>query len=174
LAERVRMLRQHGMRQRYHHDETGWNARMDGFQGAVLSVNLRYISERNTQRREAAERYHQLFTAAGLAESGVYPAKGVILPKEIPGSHHIWHQYVIRTARRDALRDFLSSRQIGSEIYYPVPLHRQKALQFLGYSQGSFPEAERAAKEVLALPIFPEIRPDEQECVVLAITEFLS
>ena len=174
LAERVKMLRQHGMRQRYHHDEIGWNARMDGFQGAVLNVNLRYIPERNALRREAALRYHQLFADAGLAESGVYPDHGVVLPKEISGGRHVWHQYVIRTARRDGLREFLTSQQIGSEIYYPVPLHRQKALEFLGYPEGSFPEAERAAKEVLALPIFPEIWPDEQQRVVDAIAEFLS
>ena len=174
LAERVRMLRQHGMRERYHHDEVGWNARMDGFQGAVLSVNLRYIPERNAQRRAAVEHYHELFASAGLAESGIYPDHGVILPREIEGSHHVWHQYVIRSARRDALRDFLTARQIGSEIYYPVPLHRQKALAHLGYDEGCFPEAERAAREVLALPIFPEIRPDEQERVVGAIAEFLS
>ena len=174
LAERVRMLRQHGMRQRYHHDEVGWNARMDGFQGAVLSVNLRYIPERNAQRRAAVEHYHALFAATGLAESGTYPGHGVILPREIEGSHHVWHQYVIRSARRDALRDFLTARQIGSEIYYPVPLHQQKALANLGYGEGSFPEAERAAREVLALPIFPEIRPDEQQRVVGAIAEFLS
>jgi dTDP-4-amino-4,6-dideoxygalactose transaminase len=174
MAERVRMLRQHGMRQRYHHDEIGWNARMDGFQGAVLSVNLRHIPERNALRRQAALRYHAMFAAAGLAESGVYPEKGVILPKEIAGAEHVWHQYVIRTGRRDALRDFLTARQIGSEIYYPVPLHQQKALEFLGYAEGSFPEAERAAKEVLALPIFPEIRPDEQQRVVDAIAKFLS
>jgi dTDP-4-amino-4,6-dideoxygalactose transaminase len=174
LAERVRMLRQHGMRQRYHHDEVGWNARMDGFQGAVLNVNLRYIPERNRLRREAALRYHELFEASGLADGAIYPAHGVVLPKEIAGAKHVWHQYVIRSARRDELREFLTERQIGSEIYYPVPLHRQKALEFLGYPEGSFPEAERAAREVLALPIFPEIRPDEQERVVGAIAEFLS
>jgi dTDP-4-amino-4,6-dideoxygalactose transaminase len=174
LAERVRMLRQHGMRRRYHHDEVGWNARMDGFQGAVLQVNLRYISERNALRREAAMLYHRLFAAAGLAENAIYPEHGVVLPTEIAGGQHIWHQYVIRTGRRDALREFLTAQQIGSEIYYPVPLHLQKALAFLGYGEGSFPEAERAAKEVLALPIFPEIRPDEQERVVGAIAEFLS
>jgi len=174
LAERARMLRQHGMRQRYHHDEVGWNARMDGFQGAVLSVNLRYLPERNRLRREAALRYHELFEAVGVAESGVYPEHGVVLPRELAGANHAWHQYVIRSAQRDGLREFLSNQQIGSEIYYPVPLHRQKALEFLGYSEGSFPEAERAAREVLALPIFPEIRPDEQERVVGAIAEFLS
>jgi len=174
LADRVRMLRQHGMRQRYHHDEMGWNARMDGFQGAILSVHLRYITARNAERREAALRYTELFTSAGLAESTVYPNHGVVLPKEVEGNRHIWHQYVIRTNRRDALREFMTHCQIGSEIYYPVPLHRQKALEFLGYPEGSFPEAERAAREVLALPIFPEIRADEQQRVVAAIAEFLS
>lgn len=174
LAERARMLRQHGMRVRYHHDEMGWNARMDGFQGAILSVHLRYIDERNVLRREAALRYHELFAKAGLAESSVYPERGVVLPRELAGGRHIWHQYVIRTPRRDALRDFLTARKIGSEIYYPVPLHRQKALEFLGFGEGAFPEAERAAREVLALPIFPEIRADEQERVVSAIAEFLS
>jgi dTDP-4-amino-4,6-dideoxygalactose transaminase len=147
---------------------------MDGFQGAVLSVNLRYIGERNAQRRKAAELYTQLFESAGLAEGGIYPEIGVILPKEVAGSHHVWHQYVVRSPRRDALRDYLTAQQIGSEIYYPVPLHRQEALEFLGYAEGSFPEAERAAKEVLALPIFPEIRPGEQERVVSAIADFLS
>jgi dTDP-4-amino-4,6-dideoxygalactose transaminase len=115
-----------------------------------------------------------MFAAAGLAESCLYPVHGVVLPHEVLGSRHIWHQYVIRTARRDALREFLTSRKIGSEIYYPVPLHMQEALKSLGYSEGSFPEAERAAREVLALPIFPELREDEQETVVAAIAEFLS
>ncbi len=174
LAEHVKMLRQHGMRRRYYHDEIGWNTRMDGFQGAVLSVKLRYIDGWNHARRNVARRYHALFHAAGLAETGPYPSHGVVLPHEVPGSRHVWHQYVIRTASRDALRDFLTARKIGSEIYYPVPLHMQEALKNLGYAEGSFPEAERAAREVLALPIFPEIREDEQQTVVNAIAEFLS
>ncbi len=99
---------------------------------------------------------------------------GLILPHEVPGSHHVWHQYVIRTARRDGLREFLSARKIGSEVYYPAPLHLQEALKGLGYREGSFPESERAAREVLALPIFPELREDEQQTVVNAIAEFLS
>jgi dTDP-4-amino-4,6-dideoxygalactose transaminase len=115
-----------------------------------------------------------LFHAAGLAESGPYPTHAVVLPHEVPGSRHVWHQYVIRTGRRDALRDFLAIRGIGSEIYYPVPLHMQEALKSLGYAEGSFPEAERAAREVLALPIFPELREDEQQTVIDAIVEFLS
>jgi len=174
VAERVKMLRQHGMRRRYYHDEVGWNARMDGFQGAVLAVKLKYIEGWNQARRTIAKRYHALFHAAGLAESGPYPVHGVVLPHEVPGSRHVWHQYVIRTSRRDELRAFLTNRKIGSEIYYPVPLHLQEALQPLGYKAGDFPEAERAAQEVLALPIFPELREDEQETVVAAIAEFLS
>jgi dTDP-4-amino-4,6-dideoxygalactose transaminase len=174
VAERLRMLRQHGMRRRYYHDEVGWNARMDGFQGAILRVKLKYIAGWNQARRIVAERYGALFRAAGLAEAGPYPTHGVVLPHEVEGSLHVWHQYVIRTARRDALREFLTARQIGTEIYYPVPLHLQDALRDLGYSEGDFPEAERAAREVLALPIFPELREDEQQTVVGAIAEFLS
>jgi dTDP-4-amino-4,6-dideoxygalactose transaminase len=174
LAERVKMLRQHGMRRRYYHDELGWNTRMDGFQGAVLGVKLRYIEGWNQLRRTVARRYHALFHAAGLAEAGAYPVHGVVLPHEVAGSRHVWHQYVIRTRRRDALRDFLAMRQIGSEIYYPLPLHMQEALKSLGYAEGSFPEAERAAREVLALPIFPELREDEQQTVVAAVADFLS
>jgi len=174
VVERVRMLRQHGMRRRYYHDELGWNARMDGFQGAILNVKLKYIDGWNAARRVIAKRYHALFHAAGLAEAGIYPVHGVVLPREVPGGRRVWHQYVIRTARRDRLRAFLTSRQIGSEIYYPVPLHMQEALKNLGYAEGSFPEAERAAREVLAVPIFPELREDEQQTVVAAIAEFLS
>ena len=174
LAERARMLRQHGMRRRYYHDEIGWNTRLDGFQGAVLRVKLNYIEGWNQARRTVAERYNALFRAAGLAEAGPYPAKGVVLPTEAAGARSVWHQYVIRTPRRDALRAFLSERKIGSEVYYPVPLHLQEPLACLGYKAGDFPEAERAAGEVLALPIFPELREDEQQIVVKAIAEFLS
>jgi len=174
IAERAQMLRQHGMRRRYHHDEIGWNTRMDGFQGAILEVKLKYIDGWNQLRRTVAKRYHALFHAAGLVEAGPYPSQGVVLPHEVVGSRHAWHQFVIRTSRRDALHDFLAERKIGSQIYYPIPIHLQEALKGLGYKEGSFPEAERAAHEVLALPIFPELREDEQQTVVAAIAEFLS
>ncbi len=174
VAERVKMLRNQGMRRRYHHDELGWNARMDGFQGAVLTVKLKHIGAWNETRCELAARYGRLFSRAGLAENGPYPAKGLVLPHEAPGAKHVWHQYVIRVARRDALREFLTARGIGSEIYYPVPLHLQEALKPLGYREGDFPEAERASREVLALPIFPELHEDEQNAVAEAIAEFLS
>jgi dTDP-4-amino-4,6-dideoxygalactose transaminase len=174
LAERARMLRQHGMRRRYHHDELGWNARMDGFQGAILEVKLKHIDRWNDARRALAANYDQLFRSAGLADPGPYPTHGVVLPREVPGTKHVWHQYVIRTSRREELRAFLSERKIGSEVYYPVPLHLQDALKSLGYKEGDFPEAERAAREVLALPMFPELREDEQQTVVAAIAAFLS
>ena len=174
IAERARMLRQHGMRRRYHHDEVGWNTRLDGFQGAILEIKLKYIAGWNDARRAIAQRYDALFRKAGLADSGPYPSKGIVLPQEVQGAHHVWHQYVIRSARRDALRELLAARKIGSEIYYPVPLHMQEALESLGYAEGDFPESERAAREVLALPIFPELHEDEQQTVVDAIADFLS
>jgi dTDP-4-amino-4,6-dideoxygalactose transaminase len=174
IAERASMLRQHGMRRRYHHDEVGWNTRLDGFQGAILEIKLKYIAGWNDARRGIAERYNSLFRKAGVVDPGPYPDKGIVLPSEVPGAHHVWHQYVIRCARRNDLREFLSARKIGSEIYYPVPLHMQQALKDLGYAEGDFPEAERAAREVLALPIFPELREDEQQTVVDAIADFLN
>jgi dTDP-4-amino-4,6-dideoxygalactose transaminase len=174
LADQARMLRQHGMRRRYFHDEIGWNARMDGFQGAILQVKLKHMTAWLQARRTVAGRYDAFFRAAGLADPGPYPVNGIVLPHELRGSKHAWHQYVIRTVRRDELREFLISRKIGCEIFYPIPLHLQEALKSLGYSEGSFPESERAAREVLALPIFPELREDEQQTVVAAIAEFFS
>ena len=173
IAERTAMLRAHGMRKRYYHDEIGWNSRLDTIQAAVLLVKLRYIDEWNQRRRDLAANYDQLFRDAGLAEVGPYPVKGVVLPYVTPGATHVFHQYVVRVPRREALRSFLSSHKIGSEIYYPVPLHQQHALRSVAYTSGDFPESERAAAEVLALPIFPQLRAEEQEAVVAAIAAFL-
>ena len=174
IGERARMLRAHGMRKRYHHEEIGWNSRLDTIQAAVLLVKLRSIDAWNARRREIAAVYADLFTSAGLAEPGPYPSKGVILPFTLPEATPVFHQYVIRVTKRDELRAFLSDRKVGSEIYYPVPLHLQQALKHFGWKTGDFPESERAAAEVLALPIFPQLRRDEQESVVAAIAEFLS
>jgi dTDP-4-amino-4,6-dideoxygalactose transaminase len=137
-------------------------------------VKLKYIAGWTEARRTLAARYHALFAKVGLTEAGPYPSHGVVLPREIEGAKHVWHQYVIRAPKRDALREFLAARRIGSEIYYPISLHMQEALKGLGYAEGDFPEAERATREVLALPIFPELREDEQETVVAAIAEFYS
>lgn len=178
IAARVRSLRNHGSTQRYYHDEIGWNARMDAIQAAVLRVKLKHLPEWNTKRREIAERYDELFVGAGLSDArmtrGTDSAKPVRLLTTLPENVHIFHQYVIRVEKRDELRKFLSERAIGSEIYYPVPLHLQKTFTYLGYLEGDFPEAERATKEVLALPIFPELTDEEQKRVVAAIAEFYS
>ncbi len=172
--EHARMLRAHGMRQRYYHDEVGWNSRLDTLQAAVLEVKLKYLPKWNQQRRDLAVHYDQLFQAAGLAASSA--AEGVVLPftdhRSGRGAGHVFHQYVIRAPRRDALRQYLQERQIGSEIYYPLPLHLQTSLANLGYKKGDFPVSETAAAEVLALPMYPELREDEQQTVVDAIRAF--
>lgn len=174
LAQRVRRLRAHGMEIRYYHEEVGWNSRLDTVQAAVLLVKLGHVDRWNRRRRDLADRYAALFTEAGLAEPGPYPEHGVVLPWVDPRAHHVFHQYVVRVRGRDELRAWLTERGIGSEIYYPLALHQQKALASLGYREGDFPESERAAREVLALPIFPQLREDEQQRVVSAICDFLS
>lgn len=170
FAERARMLRTHGMRRRYYHDEVGWNSRLDTIQAAILQVKLRYLPEWNRKRQERAARYDELFRNAKLAAIKI--EDGVVLPVRDARGTHVFHQYVIRAPQRDALRQFMSERQIGSEIYYPLPLHLQESLQSLGYRAGDFPESEKAAQEVLALPIYPELRDDEQEAVVETIRSF--
>lgn len=166
----ARVLRAHGMKRRYYHDEIGWNSRLDSIQAAVLEVKLRYLPHWNQQRRLIAARYDSLFRRAGLAAANT--TEGIVLPFTDPRATHVFHQYVIRAPRRDQLHQFLTDRRIGSEIYYPVPLHLQTSLAGLGYRQGDFPESERAADEVLALPIFPELREDEQQTVVEAVAAF--
>jgi dTDP-4-amino-4,6-dideoxygalactose transaminase len=169
-AEHASILRAHGMRRRYYHDEVGWNSRLDTIQAAILEVKLRHLPEWNLQRQQRAARYDELFRDAGLAAAKI--ADGIVLPVRDPRATHVFHQYVIRAPRRDALRQYLTERQIGSEIYYPLPLHLQESLRGLGYRQGDFPVSERAAEEVLALPMYPELRDDEQQTVVEAIRQF--
>jgi len=174
LADRIRLLRVHGMRRRYLHEEVGWNCRMDTLQAAVLLVKLGFIDEWNAARRALAENYRKLFEQAGLAEPGPYPINGVVLPTTRSRAVHVFHQYVIRVRRRDLLKQFLRDRGVESEVYYPLALHQQPALHGLGYAPGAFPESERAAAEVLALPVFPQLTSQEQEIVVAAIADFLS
>jgi dTDP-4-amino-4,6-dideoxygalactose transaminase len=173
MAGHMRRLRSHGSPRRYVHEELGWNSRLDAMQAAVLRVKLKYITEWNEARRERAGRYDQLFAAAGLKAGGSAENSG---PVQLPGTsrqaHHVFHQYVVRAYRRDELRAFLAARKIGTEVYYPIPLHLQPCFVYLGYLEGDFPEAERAAKEVLALPLFPELTEEEQEWVVKSITDF--
>ena len=170
IDDHARILRAHGMRRRYYHDEIGWNSRLDSIQAAVLEVKLRYLPKWNQQRREHALVYDQLFRKANLTADTV--KEGVVLPITDSRAGHVFHQYVIRAPRRDELRNYLTEQKIGSEIYYPVPLHLQTSLAHLGYKQGDFPMSEAASHEVLALPMYPELREDEQQTVVDAITAF--
>ena len=177
IDEHCRSLRAHGMRRRYYHDEVGWNSRLDSLQAAVLEVKLRHLPRWNQQRREVAARYNEMFLEAGLVinpgEDKSSPVTDqVSLPFTDARATHVFHQYVIRAPRRDELRKHLSAHGIASEVYYPVPLHRQKALVELGYKAGDFPVSETAAAEVLALPIFPELRDEEQGRVVDAVHAF--
>ncbi|PYX92472.1 MAG: transcriptional regulator [Acidobacteria bacterium] len=175
VAERMRSLRNHGSRERYFHDEMGWNSRLDGMQAAVLRVKMKHLEEWNRGRRERAAAYDARFTRAGLrASNGNDPRSPVQFLECLPQAHHIYHQYVVRAQRRDELRKFLAERGVGTEVYYPLPLHLQKCFAYLGYREGDLPEAERAAREVLALPIFPELTDEEQNYVVETIAEFYS
>ena len=170
FAEHMRRLRNHGSPRRYLHQEIGWNSRLDAIQAAILRVKLPHIEQWNTQRRERAATYERLITKAGLSAN-----KGPVQPlRTSPNAYHVFHQYVIRAHRRDELRTFLSERGIGTEIYYPLPLHLQPSLSYLGYGEGDLPESELAAREVLALPMFPELTSQEQEWIVESIAEFYS
>jgi dTDP-4-amino-4,6-dideoxygalactose transaminase len=170
-AGSMRRLRNHGSPQRYHHEEIGGNSRLDAIQAAILRVKLPHVSQWNTQRRARAEEYGRLFRESGLLGKLGSP---VHLPYTSPDAYHVLHQYVIRAERRDELRKFLTERRIGTEVYYPSPLHLQSCFSYLGYREGDLPEAERASKEVLALPMFPELTSEEQRWVVESIAEFYS
>ncbi len=167
LAERLKLLRAHGMQPRYYHQVIGINSRLDSIQAAVLNVKLGYLDAWTMARAERAHQYVELCRDVGLDRI-------VSLPIVQPGRRHVWNQYVIRVpdGRRDELRAYLSDRKIGTEIYYPVPLHRQQCYADLGYAEGSLPETERAARETLALPIFPELTVSEQQRVVDEMANF--
>lgn len=167
LAEKLRLLRVHGMAPRYYHRIVGINSRLDSFQAAVLNVKFPYLDHWTALRQANAQRYAELFATAGLD-------RVLGLPQAAPWRRHVWNQYVIRVpdGRRDALRQFLAEAQIGTEIYYPMGLHVQECFRELGYRPGDLPETERAAREVLALPIFPELTEQEQQAVVGRIAEY--
>lgn len=174
LAEHARSLRNHGGKQRYYHDEIGANSRLDSIQAAVLRVKMPHLAEWNQARRERAATYMQLLGKAGLTKAGANSSAPVTVLKNCAQAEHIFHQYVIRVQRRDKLRDFLKERGVSTEIYYPIPLHLQKCFTYLGYLPGSLPESERAAGDVLALPMFAELEEHEQRHVVDSIAEFYS
>jgi dTDP-4-amino-4,6-dideoxygalactose transaminase len=179
MAEHMRRLRSHGSPRRYFHEEFGWNGRMDAIQGAVLRVKLAHLRDWNRKRQQHAATYDRLFAEAGLnsassSASSKAAHSPVRLPARSPAATHIFHQYVIRAERRDELRKFLADRKIGSEVYYPLPLHLQPVFSYLGLREGDLPVAEQAAREVLALPMFAELTEPEIRRVVEAIAEFYS
>jgi len=170
FAERLRQCRNHGMGEQYRHEFVGGNFRMDELQAAILNVKLPHLDRWSAARREAAGFYTAQFKAAGLDKQiGLpvepYAERGLV-------NHHIYHQYVIRTAKRDELRMHLADKDIQTAVYYPLALHEQPCFEYLRYKADDFPEAERAARETLALPIYPEIPRDAQQYVVNCIAEF--
>jgi dTDP-4-amino-4,6-dideoxygalactose transaminase len=172
IADRLRRLRSHGSPRRYLHEELGWNCRLDAIQAAVLRVKLPHVEEWNRLRRERAAHYDRLLTQSGLTSAtGDAPIRVLTVS---PHAHHVYHQYVIRAQRRDDLRKFLSERKIATEVYYPIPLHLQPVFAYLGYREGDLPESESAARETLALPMFPELTAEEQQWVVESVAEFYS
>ncbi|HBG45713.1 MAG TPA: transcriptional regulator [Deltaproteobacteria bacterium] len=165
LAERLKMLRVHGSRVRYYHDEVGLNSRLDELQAAILRVKLKYLDAWAAGREKNAGRYDSLFKRANIG--------GVLsIPRIQDGNRSVYNQYVIRVEKRDALRGHLTGLGVGSEVYYPLPLHMQKCFKGLGYKKGDFPVSEAAAREVLALPIYPELTSTQQKHVVLSIAGF--
>jgi len=168
LAHKLFALRVHGSFERYYHKWVGLNSRLDGFQGAVLRVKLPHLDAWSDARKANADFYRAAFTDAGLNEQ-------IALPFERENVRHIYNQFVIRVPeRRDALKTFLAENEIGTDIYYPVSLHQQECFEYLGYKTGDFPESERASRETLALPIFPELKREQQEYVVEKIAEFFN
>jgi len=170
FAQRLRLCRNHGMGERYRHDFVGGNFRMDELQAAILRVKLPHLDQWSHARREAAKFYTNQFKRAGLEKEIGLPAEPYVGRGLV--NHHIYHQYVIRTAKRNELRQHLADHEIETAIYYPLALHEQPCFEYLGYKAGDFPEAERAAREALALPIYPDIPREAQQYVVNCIAEF--
>jgi len=163
LAARIRTLRNHGQTGKYLSSEPGWNSRLDEMQAAILRVKLRYLSNWQHARQSHGAEYNRLFSQI----------PGVMPPLAPEGFEHVYHQYTIRVEFRDALQTFLSERKIGSTVYYPYPLHLQPIYKSLGHKLGDFPHAERAAQEVLSLPMYPELRNEQIARVAEAVAEFL-
>lgn len=164
LEARVRMLRVHGSKKKYHHETLGCNSRLDALQAAILSAKVKYLGDWTDARRSLAERYRQKLNAAGEA---------IIHPVVMEGAYHVYHQYTVRIPRRDAVQEELKLRGIASTVYYPLSLHLQPVFKNLGYKPGDFPESEKATEEALSLPMFPELKPGEQDRVVEELCDIL-
>lgn len=174
LAERLRVLRVQGGKPKYYHRVLGGNFRLDTLQAAVLNVKLPYLDRWTALRQHHADLYESLFRFLNIeSEFGVRLPQAVYKKNGVR-HYHIYNQFVIGVPKRDALRDYLKAKGIGTEIYYPVPLHRQECLQGLGYKDGDYPEAERACRELVALPIYPELNEDQQHYVAQTVREGLA
>jgi dTDP-4-amino-4,6-dideoxygalactose transaminase len=164
LAQRIRMLRDHGQSRKYEHRLVGWNGRMDEIQGAVLRLKLRNLEHNNERRRQNAALYGELLGAVDE----------IALPREVPGARHVYHIYAIRTTARESMARHLQQSGIGCGIHYPVPIHLQECFQHLGGHSGDFPVAERAADELLSLPMFPDLTPEQIQMVAACVKDSLS
>jgi dTDP-4-amino-4,6-dideoxygalactose transaminase len=165
LADSMAMLRVHGSQVRYLHEAVGINSRLDALQAAVLHIKLKYLDQWTEGRRRNAERYQQLF-------AGTKHADRVTLPPTVPGNFHVYNQFTVRAPKRDELRAFLKEKGVGTEVYYPLPMHLQNCYRDLGHEKGSFPLSERAAEEVTSIPIYAELTEAQQVYVVEMIAEF--
>jgi dTDP-4-amino-4,6-dideoxygalactose transaminase len=172
LAQKVEILRVHGGMPKYYHKVIGGNFRIDSLQAAALNVKLNYLDDWTKKRQENAKTYIDLFKKSGLVKQVGLSLPDAVHEKTGVLHYHIYNQFVIRVTGRDLLRKYLMEKGIGTEIYYPVPLHLQECFGYLGYKAGDFPEAERAAHSTLALPIYPELTREMQEAVVNAIQSF--
>ncbi|GAC1675333.1 MAG: DegT/DnrJ/EryC1/StrS family aminotransferase [Candidatus Acidiferrum sp.] len=164
LAQRMKMIRDHGQAKKYYHDIEGYNGRLDSIQAGWLTVKLRHLAKWNESRRNLAHRYHELF--ADIKD-------GLKLPIEAKWTRGVYHLYVVRTQDREAFQAFLAEAGIGTGIHYPIPLHQQKAYKHLGYETGAFPVTERVAKEIVSLPMFPQLSQGQQDEVVAKVKEFI-
>ncbi|MEO5954654.1 MAG: DegT/DnrJ/EryC1/StrS family aminotransferase [Nitrospiraceae bacterium] len=165
LADSMSMLRVHGSHVRYLHEAVGINSRLDALQAAVLQIKLKYLDQWTEGRRRNAERYQQLFARTKHADR-------VTLPPTVPGNFHVYNQFTVRAPKRDALRAFLKEKGVGTEVYYPLPMHLQQCYRDLGHQKGSFPLSEQAAEEVMSIPIYAELTEAQQTYVVEMIAEF--
>jgi dTDP-4-amino-4,6-dideoxygalactose transaminase len=167
IAKRLKLLHVHGMEPRYYHSVIGINSRLDSFQAAIVNVKMKYLEGWTMMRAQNAQRYGEMFLAAGLEQT-------IGIPKSLPNRRHVWNQYTIRVldGQRDELRTNLAERKIGSEIYYPLGLHEQECFKYLGYAPESLAETYRASREVLSLPIYPELTENEQHLVVRSIKSY--
>ena len=164
MAAHMKMIRDHGQAKKYYHDIEGYNGRLDSIQAGWLSVKLRHLAKWNESRRTLAHRYHKLLADA---------KDSVVLPEEAAWTKGVYHLYVVRVRDREALQAHLAEAGIGSGIHYPIPLHMQKAYQNLPYKKGDFPVTERIAAEIVSLPMFPQLSPEQQDVVVARVKDFV-